>query len=166
MTVDVIAGPHQLTSHNIDQVLGMTAMPKTTYLHTHNHLTTLCPGLPGWAGTRRNIHPLTPILIIGHPLSTFSIYWDPLHPLCSVYVLDSLSPGPLWSSSWSGTLYFILQAFLHAIIIFFSQHMPIPTTTHYSLFRNVYLFICLIFAMYIFYAYTVFCFCWCLIAKN
>jgi len=47
MTVDVIAGPHQLTSHNIDQVLGMTAMPKTTYLHTHNRSTTLCPGLPG-----------------------------------------------------------------------------------------------------------------------
>ena len=58
------------------------------------------------AGTRRNTHPLTPILIIGHPLSTSSIYYDPQHHLCSVYVLDSplwdwnrdnqhLSPGPL-----------------------------------------------------------------------
>ena len=27
----------------------------------------LCPGLPGWAGTRRNIHPLTPLLLINHP---------------------------------------------------------------------------------------------------
>jgi len=35
--------------------------------HTHNRLTTLCLGLPGWAGTRRNVHPLTPILIIRHP---------------------------------------------------------------------------------------------------
>jgi len=34
-------------------------------------------GLPGWAGTKRNIHPLTLILIIRHPLSTFSIYYDP-----------------------------------------------------------------------------------------
>jgi len=34
-------------------------------MHSHNHLTSLCPGLPGWAGNRRNIHPL-PILIIRH----------------------------------------------------------------------------------------------------
>ena len=47
------------------------------------------PGLPRWAGTRRNIHPLTPILVIGHPLSTSSIYYDPQHPLYSVYVLDN-----------------------------------------------------------------------------
>jgi len=49
----------------------------------------------------------------------------------SVYVFDSLfqqpSPGPLWSSSWSGTLYFILLAFLHPVIVFFSQHMLIPS---------------------------------------
>jgi len=79
------------------------------------------------ASTRRNTHPLTPILIIGHPLSTSSIYYDPQHHLCSVYVLDS----PLWQhlsrSSWSSTLYFILHAFLHRVIIFVSQHMPIPT---------------------------------------
>ena len=35
-------------------------------------------------------------------------------------------PGPLWFSSWTWTLYFILHAFLHPINIF-SQHMPIPT---------------------------------------
>jgi len=33
------------------------------HIHTHNRLMALCPGLPGWAGTRRNIHPLIPILI-------------------------------------------------------------------------------------------------------
>jgi len=37
------------------------------------------------------------------------------------------SPGPLWSSSWSGTLYFILHTFLDPIIISFLQHMPIPS---------------------------------------
>jgi len=51
-----------------------------THTHTHNSLTAFCPGLPGKAGTRRNIHPLTPILIIGHPLSSSSIYNDPWHP--------------------------------------------------------------------------------------
>jgi len=33
----------------------------------------LCPGILGWAGTRRNMHPLTPILLISHPLSASSI---------------------------------------------------------------------------------------------
>ena len=27
----------------------------------------MCPGQPGWAGTRRNIHPLTLIVVINHP---------------------------------------------------------------------------------------------------
>ena len=40
--------------------------------NTHNRLTALCPGLPRSAGTRRNIHPLTPILFIRYPLSTSS----------------------------------------------------------------------------------------------
>ena len=98
-------------------------------LHSsHNHLTALIWDYPGKPVPAENIHPLTPILITGHPLSTSSIHYNPLHPLCSVYVLDSLfnnlSPGHLWSSSWSWTLNFILHAFLHPIIIFFSQHMP------------------------------------------
>jgi len=32
-----------------------------THTHTHNRLMALCPGLTGRAGTRRNIHPLTPM---------------------------------------------------------------------------------------------------------
>jgi len=42
-------------------------------------------------------------------------------------LLDNLSPGPGWSSSWSWTLNFICHTFLHPIIIVFLQHMPIPT---------------------------------------
>ena len=49
-----------------------------------------CPGQPGSAGTRRNIHPLTPIVVINHPLSASSIYHDLWHPPCSTYVPDSL----------------------------------------------------------------------------
>ena len=68
---------------------------------THNCSTTLRPGLPGWARTRRNIYPLTPIHIIRHPLSTSSIYYyyDPYHPPCSIYVLGSSFQQPLSRSS-------------------------------------------------------------------
>jgi len=34
---------------------------------------------------------------------------------------------PRWSSSWSGAYYFILHAFLHPIIIFFLQHVPMQS---------------------------------------
>jgi len=70
-----------------------TARQKHITSHTQS-LNGLCPGLFGYAGTRRNIHPLTPILIIEHPLSTSSIYYDPQQSLWSVYVLDSPFPQP------------------------------------------------------------------------
>ena len=46
--------------------------------------------------------------------------------MCFTVLFRNLSPGPLWSTSWSGTLYFILHTFLHPIIILLSQNMPIP----------------------------------------
>ena len=87
--------------HAHEQVDKETAFSTT---HTHNRLTAVDPGLPGKAGTRRNTHPLTPILIIGHLLSTYSIYYDPQHPLCSVYVLDN----PLWQPLSRSSLVFLL----------------------------------------------------------
>jgi len=82
------------------------------------------PGQPGWANTRRNIHPLTLILVINHPLSASSICYNPWHPPCSIYVLTvilhNLCTSFFWSNSWSGTLHFILHTFLHPIIVFFS----------------------------------------------
>jgi len=67
-----------------------------THTHTQTHTTILLlsrfyPGQPGWASSRRNIHPLTHIVVIDHPLSASSIYYDLWHPLCSIYVHDSLS---------------------------------------------------------------------------
>jgi len=59
-------------------------------IQTILQLSGFCPGKPGWAGTRRNIHPLTPIVVVSHPLSASFIYYDPWHPPCSIYVLDSL----------------------------------------------------------------------------
>jgi len=89
--------------------------------HTHTH-TQPFNGPLSWTTQ------VTRILIIRHPLSTSSLYYDPQHPPCSIYMLDSLfhlSPGPLWYSPWSGTLYFILHTYLHPIIILFLQRMPI-----------------------------------------
>jgi len=68
-----------------------------TLTHYYNRFTALCRGLPGWAGIRRNIHPLTypDILIIIQPLSASSIYYDP----CSIYVLfENLFAQPLSKS--------------------------------------------------------------------
>jgi len=62
--------------------------------YTHNHCMALCLGPPGWASTRRNIHPL----ILSWSLSAFSIYCDPSHPPCSIYVLDSPFAQPLSKS--------------------------------------------------------------------
>jgi len=67
--------------------------------NTHNNrLTAFCPGLPGWAGTRRNIHPPTHLIII-QSLSASSIYHDPQHPPCSNYMLGNLFAQPLSTSS-------------------------------------------------------------------
>ena len=44
----------------------------------------------------------------------------------SLFTIHNLSPSFLWCTSWPGTLHFILHRFLHPIIAFFSQNMPIP----------------------------------------
>jgi len=60
--------------------------------------TTLCPGLPGWAGTKRSIHPYT------HPdhqtsfINFLHLLWT-IASICSIYVLDSPFPQPLSRSS-------------------------------------------------------------------
>ena len=50
----------------------------STRLSTHSRLTAICSGLPGWAGTRRNIHPLTPILGHGSTTTTTTSMQQPL----------------------------------------------------------------------------------------
>ena len=102
----------------------------------HTHTTVLwlfefCPGQPRWAGTRRNIHPLTLIVVINHPylLPPFTTIHGilPIQSMCFTVFFHNLSSSFLCSTSWPGTLHFILHTFLHPIIIFFSQHMPIPS---------------------------------------
>ena len=50
---------------------------KHTHTHRHNRLMALCLRLPGWTGTKINIHPFTPVMKVRHPLSTSSSYYDP-----------------------------------------------------------------------------------------
>ena len=65
------------------------------HTHTHKRSVAVCPGLPGWASTRRNIHPLTPNLIIKHPLSASSINYNPCS-VCLTVFFHNLSPSPLF----------------------------------------------------------------------
>ena len=51
----------------------------------------------------------------------------PVRLTCLTVFFHNLYPGFLWSTSWPSTLNFILHVFLHPIIVFFSQHMPIPS---------------------------------------
>ena len=53
-----------------------SVLHKALYNNNNNCFTALCPWLPRWAGTRRNIHPPT-FLIIIQSLSASSIYYDP-----------------------------------------------------------------------------------------
>ena len=82
-----------------------------THTHTHTHTTVLwlcgfCPGQPGWAGTRRHIHPLTLIVVINHPYQLSpSTTTHGIFPIQSTYFtvfFHNLSPSFLWSTSWPG----------------------------------------------------------------
>ena len=46
---------------------------------------------------------------------------------CLAVLFHNLSPGPLWSTSLSRALYFVLHTYLHPVITLLSQHMPIPS---------------------------------------
>ena len=50
-----------------------------------------------------------------------------LFNLCAWQSFSTMSTSFLWSTSWPGTLHFILHTFLHPIIVSFSQHMSIPS---------------------------------------
>ena len=115
--------------------------------YTHNRLTALCPGLPGW-------------VVPTHPGSPWQRGWyqkkhssTDIHPECQTSFINFLhllrhsillvqftslavfSTASLqilfnWSTSWSGTLYFILHTYLHPSVIFFRNTCPY----HHNLF--------------------------------
>ena len=100
--------------------------------NTHNCLTALCPGLlldkPIPEETFTHSHPSwSSDIPYQLPPSTTIHSILLVQVACLTVLFHNLSSGPLWSSPWSGTFYFILHAFHHLIIIFFLQHMPIPS---------------------------------------
>ena len=106
-----------------------TATTTTTTITTVLRLSGFCSGQPRWASTRRNIHPLTPIVVINHPLSASSIYYDPWHPRYSIYVLDSLFVQPLSKSRLMSLLVWNLP--LHTSYISSPNHyLLFSTYTH------------------------------------
>ena len=112
----------------------LSTIPPQNYLHImlyiwksrQNGVTN--PGRLVLEETRTHSHPTWSSDILYH-LPPFTTIHGVLfvHFTCLTILLDNLSPGPLWSSSWSWTLNFILHTFLHPIHIIFSQHVPIPT---------------------------------------
>jgi len=111
------------------RVLRYSADRSVTLLNTHNRFTTLCT----LSGTTRvcksryrkkhsPTHTYRPYLLS----PSFTIHGNlPVQFTCLTVFFHNLSPSFLWSTSWPGTLHFILHTFLHPIIVFFSQHMPI-----------------------------------------
>jgi len=81
-------------------------VPEETFTHSHLSWSSLIPYLQ-------------PQSIMIHGIF-------PVQSTCLTVVFHNLSPSFLWSTSWPSTLNFILHTFLHPIIVFFSQHMPIP----------------------------------------
>ena len=76
-------------------------------------------GTTGWAGSKRNIHPLTPILIINYPLSDSSIYCNYFcnrwHPPYSIYMSDSLFAQIL--SKFSLVYLLVWHSLLHTLCL-------------------------------------------------
>jgi len=81
--------------------LQLYSMSTRVHTHTYNRFTALwiLSGTTRVSLYQKNIHTLTPILIINRHLSASSIYCNPQHPFCSIYVPDSLFGQPLSKSS-------------------------------------------------------------------
>jgi len=83
---------------------------------------------PGWAGTRKNIHPLTPIVVISHPLSASSNYHDPLHPPCSSLFPQSLTKFSLvYPLAWHPQLHSSYISSPSTSVVWDSKYSHAPT---------------------------------------
>ena len=109
-----------------------------THAHAHAHtlrqttvlqLPGFCPGQPGepvQEETFTHSHlSWTSIIPYLFPPSVMIYVILPIQFTCLTVFLHNLCPSFIWSTSWPGTLQFIVHTFLHPIIVFFSQHMPV-----------------------------------------
>jgi len=134
-SIDLTSDPRQsFSSDNAHSSTAPTNNDDNT--HTRNHFTALwnLSGTTRVSWYQKKHSPTHTHRGHQSSQSAFSIYYDPWHPPYSIHVLvflHNLSPSPLGSTSWSQTLHFILHTFLHPIIVFYSQHMPIPSQLLY-----------------------------------
>jgi len=73
-------------------------VPEETFTHSHRYLSSAV------------LYPFHQSTMIHSIL--------PVQFMCLTVLLHDLSPGPLWSASWSGTLHFILHTFIHPVFVF------------------------------------------------
>jgi len=103
-----------------------------THTHTHTRFMTLVifsrKTRASWAGIRRNIHlswssvTLVCFLCILQSIasSLFNLHaWQSFSTICKFSLV--------YLSAWHPPLHAVLHTFLHPMIIFFLQHMPIPS---------------------------------------
>ena len=84
-----------------------------TYTHTTIlQLSGFCLGQPGWAGTRRNINPLTPIMVISHPL---------------------FAPASVTIRGILSVQFTCLTVFFHSLQVFFDLPLGLAPYTSYSI---------------------------------
>jgi len=95
------------------------------HTHTHTHTTVLwlfgfCPDNPGEpVPEERLTHShLSWSSIVPYLLPSNTIHGIlPVQSTCLTVFFHSLSPSFLWSTSWPGTLYFILHTFRHLVLM-------------------------------------------------
>ena len=127
-------------SHLLQTKWGQMRRVEKSITHTHTQLfygsVEFVRDNPGEPLPEETFTHSTLIVVINHPnlLSPSTMNHGILHiqSTCSAVFFHNLSPSFLWSTSWPGSLHFILHIFLHPIIVFFSQHMAIPSQ-HVSL---------------------------------
>ena len=118
-----------------DSRLCLTAFNNEAYMHTHTQPFCGCldfvwdnPGEPVPEETFTHSHlswsSIIPYLL-PPSITIHGIF--PVQFICLLVFYHNLSPSFFWSISWPGTPHFILHTFLHQIIVFFSQHMPVPS---------------------------------------
>ena len=83
--------------HPVEQTMHSSIPTPASAVSTTTAITTIilqlsgtCLGQPGCAGGP--VPEETHIVVINHPLSASSIFYNPWHPPCSIYVTDSLFP--------------------------------------------------------------------------
>jgi len=88
-----------------------TLHPTNNNNNNNSHFTALCPDYLGEPVPEETFTHLTIGLLFQLPPSTAIRSILRVQFICSTVFLHNLSPSPLWSTSWSGTLDNILHAF-------------------------------------------------------